>query len=242
MIPRAAPLFSAHHVSRTFGRTHALVNIDLELRAGETVALFGPNGAGKTTLLRLAATLLPPTRGLLRLEGRVVRGATRSELRRRIGLVTHASFLYTELTAEENLLLHARLRAVDSPRDHVDHLLRQVGLWDRRMERVAHFSRGMQQRLTLARALVGNPDILFLDEPFSGLDTQGSECLAGILQDGQQAGRATLFSSHDLPRGLALAHRYILLEAGQVRTSRSTAPFRLDSSRRLVSLESLVET
>jgi heme exporter protein A len=224
--PRDTPLLAFQGVTRAYGRLRALEAVDGELAASETVVLFGPNGAGKTTLLRIASTLLTPTRGRLLFRGQPLDRRSRAAYRHRIGLVGHATFLYDELSAEENLLLHARLRGLRAPARRVADLLEQVGLRERRHDRVDHFSRGMQQRLSLARALVAAPDILLLDEPFSGLDEPGTEVLSRILRQRRQDGHSTLLCTHDLPLGVALSDRFILLTRGRVRCIRACEPFR----------------
>ncbi len=219
-------LLQFQQVFRAYGRIRALAGVDLEVRAGETLALFGANGAGKTTLLRLAATLLSPSSGQLFFRGQPLDRRRRAAYRARLGFLGHASFLYDDLSARENLLLHARLHGVTDAGARVDALLQQVGLAERGHDRAAHFSRGMQQRLSLARALVGSPDLLLLDEPFSGLDGPGSEILRRALEDRRREGRCTVLSSHDLHLGLALADRYVLLERGAVRRVWDCEPLR----------------
>ena len=214
----APALLAFKRVSRAYGRLRALNRVSFDVQQGETIALFGANGAGKSTLLRVASTLLTPTSGDVIYRGTPLDGRTRADYRRAMGLVGHASFLYDELSARENLILHGRLRQVPSPGTRADELLEVVGLAHRRDDRVSHFSRGMEQRLSLARALVSAPDLLLLDEPFSGLDGPGTEVLCAVLQTHRQAGHTTLLVSHDLPLGLSLADRYVLLDRGAVRT------------------------
>jgi heme exporter protein A len=224
--PDDSSLLRFEGITRAYGRLRALEAVDGELASGETLVLFGPNGAGKTTLLRIASTLLTPTRGRLLFRGQTLDRRSRAAYRHRIGLVGHATFLYDELSAEENLLLHARLRGVETPARRVADLLEQVGLTERRHDRVSHFSRGMQQRLSLARALAAAPDILLLDEPFSGLDEPGTAVLTRLLRQRRQEGHSTLLCTHDLPLGVALADRFLLLERGRVRRVGACDPHR----------------
>ncbi len=221
-----SPLLSFQDVSRAYGRLRALDGVTLEVHSGETMALFGANGAGKSTLLRVASTLLTPSSGRVVHRGRALDARSRGDYRHAIGLVGHASFLYDELSARENLILHGRLRGTADGTDRADRLLEQVGLASRRDDRVSHFSRGMEQRLSLARALVSQPEILLLDEPFSGLDGPGTETLCHVLRQHHQQGGTTLMVSHDLPLGLSLADRYVLLDRGRIRRVAPAAPWR----------------
>jgi len=220
------PLLSLRRVSRSYGRIRALHRVTLDVMAGEAIAIFGANGAGKTTLLRVVSTLLAPSGGQLLYHGKVLDGNSRSTYRRAIGLVGHASFLYDELSARENLLLHARLRQVPDAEKRVDQLLERVGLSQRQDDRVSHFSRGMEQRLSLARALVSRPDLLLLDEPFTGLDKAGTDLLCQVLQEHRATGGTTLLISHDLPLGLSLVDRYLILSGGTLRTLALASPWR----------------
>ena len=221
--PPALLLFKG--VSRAYGRLRALNRVSFQVEAGETIALFGANGAGKSTLLRVASTLLTPTGGTVVYRGTTLDGRSRAAYRQAMGMVGHASFLYDELSARENLILHGRLRRISAPHARADELLEQVGLAHRRDDRVSHFSRGMEQRLSLARALVSAPDLLLLDEPFSGLDGTGTEVLCTVLRAHHEAGGTTLLVSHDLPLGLSLADRYVLLDRGAVRTVADARPW-----------------
>ena len=219
------PILSLRRVSRVYGRIRALCAVSFDVAAGEAIALFGANGAGKTTLLRVASTLLTPSGGEILYRGKVLNGGSRNTYRRAIGLVGHASFLYDELSARENLILHARLRQVPAAEERADHLLERVGLMERRHDRVSHFSRGMEQRLSLARALVSKPDLLLLDEPFTGLDKPGTELLCQVLRDHRDAGGTTIMISHDLSLGLSLVDRYLLLAQGALHTVADASPW-----------------
>jgi len=224
--PALEPLLSLRRVSRVYGRLRALYKVTLDIYPGEAIALFGANGAGKTTLLRVAATLLTPSEGEILYRGKALDGNSRSTYRHAVGLVGHASFLYDELSARENLLLHARLRRVPEAEKRTDDLLERVGLSQRQNDRVSHFSRGMEQRLSLARALVSRPDLLLLDEPFTGLDKPGTELLCQVLHDHRAAGGTTVLISHDLALGLSLADRYLLLSRGELHTVADAGPWR----------------
>jgi ABC-type multidrug transport system ATPase subunit len=187
-------VISARGLGRSFGAKRVLRNLDLELAERELLLVTGPNGSGKSTLLALCAGLLVPTQG--ELEVAAERG--------RIGYLAHEPLVYRELTALENLDLYGRLYRVPERRERVGMLLERYGLWEVRRERVATFSRGMQQRLALCRTLLHEPDLLLLDEPYAGLDEEGTELLDAEL--GALAGTRTLvLATHDPERVEPLA-------------------------------------
>jgi heme exporter protein A len=184
-------------VSRTFGRRRALNRVSLAAEAGTITALLGHNGAGKSTLLSIAATLLRPT------SGRVKYGETDAEaggaaLRARIGLLAHDLYLYPELTAAENLHFFAKVYGLDGVEGRVDAALDRAGLAERRDDVVSGFSRGMRQRLALERALIHEPRLLLLDEPFTGLDEAARTALRGRLRAARDAGAIVLLTTHDI--------------------------------------------
>ena len=203
------PVVELRECSKRFGERLALRRVSLRVEPGETVALVGPNGSGKSTLLRLVAGLARPTAGSARLDG-VDAAAAPPELRGRIGLVAHRALAYRGLTARENLALQARLHR--RPPGDVASALERVGLADRADERIDGFSRGMTQRLGLARALLHEPELLLLDEPATGLDLEGQAMLAEVVREGG-GGRTTIFTTHD-PAALALAGRVVTLAGG----------------------------
>jgi len=205
----------ARQLSVIYGRTRALAGVDLAVGWGERVALFGPNGAGKTTLLRTLASLTRPTTGSVLIGGQpIARDPLRA--RRLVGVVAHQTYLYDELTARENLRFYARLYGVAAADQRVDAVLEQVGMYQRRDERVAALSRGMQQRLALARAVLHDPPILLLDEPDTGLDLASFQVLEALLLGSAGRERTVVLASHNLEQGLRLAHRVVLLVAGRV--------------------------
>ncbi|NGM70688.1 ABC transporter ATP-binding protein [Natronolimnobius sp. AArcel1] len=201
---------SVSGVSKHFGAHIGVDDVSFELEAGETAVLFGANGAGKTTLLRMLASLSRPTEGEITIAGDPLIGS--AAVRARIGVVTHETMLYEELTARENLRLHARLHGVDTTR--CDDLLETVGLADRGGERVAGFSHGMSKRVSLARALIHDPDLLLFDEPYTGLDQASLQRIAGVLESLED--RAVIVSTHDLERGYRLADRVLFLRNGRL--------------------------
>ncbi|HEX6465154.1 MAG TPA: heme ABC exporter ATP-binding protein CcmA [Vicinamibacterales bacterium] len=183
-------------VTRTFGRRRALSKVSMSADAGTITALLGHNGAGKSTLLSIAATLLQPTSGHVSFgahEGRT--GGT--ALRSRIGMLGHDLYLYAELSATENLRFFAKLYGLEDVERRVDAALDRAGLTERRDEPVSGFSRGMRQRLALERALIHEPRLLLLDEPFTGLDDAAREALRVRLQSARSAGAIVLLTTHD---------------------------------------------
>ena len=202
-------------LKKSYGLRPVLRGIDLDVAPGECLALMGPNGAGKTTLLRILATLSKPTAGLVRVAGLPLPAAA-GEVRRRLGVVAHHTLLYGDLTAEENLQFYARLYAVRDAQPRIAAVLEQVGLARRRHDLVRTFSRGMQQRLAIGRALLAGPQVLMLDEPYTGLDPQAASMLDELLRDARLDGRTVLLTTHDLARALALADRVAILARGVI--------------------------
>jgi heme exporter protein A len=211
----AAPAIEARRVGKHFGHAVALKGVDLSLPQGEFLTLFGPNGAGKTTLIRILATLARPSEGEIRLFGLTLAQAS-SDLRRRIGVVSHKSFLYGALTAYQNLLFYARMFDLDGPRQRVEAILERVGLAHRMHDPVGTFSRGLEQRCAIARALIHDPDLLLFDEPFTGLDPEAADQLAGLLHQLHDSARTVLLTSHDLNRGAEMADQIAILASGRV--------------------------
>lgn len=213
--PPSGLALEAAGLSKRFGAVLALDGVGLRVGVGEAVALFGPNGAGKTTLLRILGLGLRPGAGWIRVAGLDPQRDERA-IRRRIGVISHQSFLYDDLTARENLQLFARLYAVPEPTRRSDELLARFELEHRAHDRVRELSRGLQQRLALARALVHDPAIVLLDEPFSGLDPHAAEVLRNTLHGLRGRGRTFLLVTHDLQQGLELAERWIVLARGRI--------------------------
>jgi len=211
------------NIDKRYGGLYALRRVSLEISAGECVAFAGRNGSGKTTLLRIAARLVRPSSGRVSfLNGGEERGVPPPA-----GFVAHATMVYDELTAEENLLLFARLQGIAEPVARIEALLREVGLVERRGSLVRTFSRGMRQRVAIARALLNEPAVVLLDEPTTGLDPQGASWFAQTLRQLRDSGRTILMSLHGESEVSTLATRAIQLDAGAVvADTRAGANFR----------------
>lgn len=200
---------------KNYGMLPVLRGVDLHVHPGEFVTLVGANGAGKTTLLRIIATLLRPTSGQVSVGGWPLPQHA-DKVRRHMGLVSHHALLYGDLTAAENLMFFARLYDLDNYEARVENALRAVGLLARQRDAVRTFSRGMTQRLTLARATLHEPDVLLFDEPYTGLDQEASQLLDDLLRREQARGRTILMITHDLVHGLNLCDRIAILSRGKI--------------------------
>jgi heme exporter protein A len=200
---------------KSFGPLSALRGIDLQVPDGQFLTIFGPNGAGKTTLLRILATLLRPTRGDVYLNGHPLT-ADDPEMRRQIGYLSDRPLIYPHLTAEENLYFFGRLYDVSPVHERVDSLLQAVGLQARRHSTAGTLSRGLQQRLSLARSLLHQPAILLLDEPFTGLDPQATAMLEDMLLSLRPRSQTVIMTIHNLEQGWALCDRLVILARGSV--------------------------
>jgi heme exporter protein A len=203
---------------KRFGSKTVLRGLDFQVQPGEFVAILGPNGAGKTTLLRILASLSRPTMGLVQVAGYSLPPQA-DKVRARLGVVTHLPLLYGDLSAEENLLFFGRLYAVKSLEDRIDIVLDLVGLRQRRRDLVRSFSRGMQQRLAIGRAILHDPEVLLLDEPHTGLDQDACDMLDTLLKNVTGKHRTVIMTSHDLARVEDLANRFDILLNGVIHSS-----------------------
>ncbi|MEO6414448.1 MAG: heme ABC exporter ATP-binding protein CcmA [Gemmatimonadaceae bacterium] len=205
-------MITTHGLSRRFGGRTAVSDVSLSLAAGDCLALFGPNGAGKTTLLRMLAGLLRPTEGSGSVAGIALPGG--SELRGAIGYISHASMLYGALTARENVELAAKLFGLPDARAQSLRALERMELSARAETPVRLLSRGMQQRVSIARATVHDPRVVLLDEPFTGLDDSGSAALAAHLASLRASGRTMVLVTHQIAEGLSLATHAAIMRSG----------------------------
>lgn len=199
------------HLSKRFGTFRAVSDLTLEIEKGQFVSLFGPNGAGKTTLLKLVAGLLKPTSGTISLPF----NGSGTE-RRNVGYVSHRSLLYQEMTGIENLLFYSRLYGVARPRKRSRGILERMGLGEAGEQLVREYSRGMKQRLTLGRALLHEPSLLLLDEPYVGLDQQGNQLLTRILRSLKDGDHTVILVTHNLSEGLELCDRVLIQHQGSL--------------------------
>ena len=207
------PVVQAEGLVRSFAGRRVVDSVSFTLRAGDCLALFGPNGAGKTTLLRLLAGLLAPGEGTVRVNGVSLKegAAARAE----VGLVSHASMLYGALTVRENVELAARLYGLPDPVEAARAALAIMGVEDRAETPARTLSRGLQQRVSIARAMVHAPRLLLCDEPYTGLDDAGSAALTEVLTERREAGAALLLVTHNLTEGLALATQAAIMRRGR---------------------------
>jgi heme exporter protein A len=201
-------------VRKCYGRLVAVDDVSFAVEVGRTVGLFGPNGAGKTTLLRLLAGLARPTAGTITV-GESAHPPDDRAVYRTLGVVTHDSMLYDDLTARENLRVHAGLHGLDDRAGRCEEVLDAVGLRRRASERPSAFSHGLRKRLALARALLHDPAVLLLDEPYAGLDRRAVDDLAGVLDDVDD--RTVLLTTHDLDRGFDRCDRALVVGEGRLR-------------------------
>jgi heme exporter protein A len=226
------PMIEVRNLVKSFGAKHALRGVNLRVMPGESVVIFGPNGAGKSTLVRILSSLSRPSGGTVHIGGLDLAKHSHG-IRRYLGVVSHAPLLYDSLTAEENLSFFAGLYGMKQPEQRIKAMLQRVGLYGRRGDLVRTFSRGMVQRMAIARALLHDPEVLLLDEPDTGLDPQAAEMLHGLLSE--LSGRATAGSdgpnragapverprtivtvTHSIERGLAIADKVLILANGRV--------------------------
>lgn len=203
---------------KRFGPKTILRGLDFQVEKGEFVALLGPNGAGKTTFLRVLASLSAPTLGKVQISGYLLPQQS-AAVRRRLGVVLHQPLLYGDLTADENLRFYGRMYALDQLESRISETLELVGLANRRRDLVRTFSRGMQQRLSIARAVLHDPDVILFDEPYTGLDQDASAMLDDVLRRVAAQGRTIVMTSHDLARTADLASRFDVLSRGVISAS-----------------------
>ena len=208
-----SPAVQVAALRKQFGRRAAVAGVDFELAAGDCLAVFGPNGAGKTTLLRLVAGLLKPTSGSARVAGVEVRADRNA--RAAVGIISHHSMLYAPLTVRENVEFTARLYGLADPRAAATRALETMHVLDRAETLVRTLSRGLQQRVSIARAMVHEPSVVLLDEPYSGLDEAGSAALTDLLTALRARGATLIVVTHNVAEGLAIASHAAIMTEGR---------------------------
>ena len=207
------PIIEAADLARTFGSRTAVAGVTFSILPGDCLAVFGPNGAGKTTLLRMLAGLLKPTSGSARLAGIPLPGGPLA--RSRVGLISHHTMLYDALSARENVTFAARLYGIRDTRTRVNESLQRMSMLERADAPVRLLSRGMQQRVSIARAMVHQPQIVLADEPYSGLDESGARSLTALLRELRSSGTAVIIVTHNLAEGLSLATHAAVMQRGK---------------------------
>lgn len=213
-------MISVHRLGKRYGLKNILLNLDFEVKEGEFVALMGPNGAGKTTFLRILASLSKATSGKVQVAGYSLPEQS-AQVRCNLGVVSHLPLLYGDLSAEENLIFYSRMYSIRNIADRINDVLDFVGLANRRKDMVRTFSRGMQQRLAIGRAILHDPAVLLLDEPHTGLDQDACNMLDKLLEEVAGRGKTIVMTSHDLARVEDLAGRFDVLSRGKIVASAS---------------------
>ncbi len=228
----SGPLLAVRGLEKRFGLAPVLRGVDLDLFPGELLLLLGPNGAGKTTLTKVLTLLSRPGRGEIAFRGKPLDEKGRLDLRGALGYLSHQSFLYAHLTAEENLLFFAGLYGVADAPARIPGLLGRLGLSHARRQPVGTFSRGMQQRLSMARVLLTDPTVVILDEPYAGLDPEGSRTFTGLLSGLKAEHRAILLVSHEIDDCLPAVDRVAVLYGGRIAWQASAAGLTAESLKR----------
>lgn len=214
-------------LTKSFGNNQALRGIDLDVKHGESIAVFGPNGAGKTTLIRVLATVINPSSGRVIIDGLDLKKKA-DDIRRKIGVVTHQTFLYSNLTAYENLEFYGRLFDVTDRKERICEVVDIMGMTPHLHDRIGTLSHGMQQRLSIARSLLHRPVIMLLDEPETGLDQQAMSLLWNILKTEQGSRPSVIVTTHNLEQGLELGDRFVILNKGKIVYENSKQSLNLD--------------
>ena len=213
--PASDIAISVRDIKKNFGFIEAVRGVSFDLRKGEFLTLLGPNGAGKTTLLNMLSSLTRPTSGTATVAGCNVLNGDPS-LRKEIGVISHSSCLYADLSAFENMLFYAKIYGLENPKGRAVEVVEEVGLKARLHDRVRTFSRGMLQRLSIARATIHNPSVLFLDEPYTGLDQHASSLFKDYLQSLHTQKRTVILTTHDIQRGLEMCDWVAILVRGRI--------------------------
>ncbi|HWP48808.1 MAG TPA: heme ABC exporter ATP-binding protein CcmA [Candidatus Limnocylindrales bacterium] len=203
------------NLTKSFGNFKALKGINLKLEKGQFLTIFGPNGAGKTTLIKILSTLMKPTSGVIKIAGLDPREDGES-VRKQIGVISHSTYLYPNLTAYENLKFYGKMYDLQNLPTTIERVLEDVGLKDRMHDLVRTYSRGMQQRLSIARAILHDPAVMFLDEPYTGLDLHAAEMLRDLLQTVHTRERTVIMTTHSISQGLEVSDMVGILVRGKL--------------------------
>lgn len=220
------PLLSVTNLQKDIGKKNILKNISFSLKQGEVLSILGPNGAGKSTLLRILSVVTNLTDGELWIRGKEIT-VEESRLRQEIGVISHETFLYDDLTAYENLKFYGEMYGVEDIQERIFDVIDKVGLNFCLRDLVRTFSRGMKQRLSIARAILHLPGILLLDEPYTGLDQHAVEMLDGIINDLNTSQRTIVMVTHNFKQGLAMSDRFLILDAGEIQFAGISNDFNL---------------
>ena len=218
-------------IGKSFGRQTALDGVSFKVAPGRCLVMFGPNGAGKTTLIRLLSTLALPTAGTALICGSDIRSSA-LDVREIVGVISHESFLYDAMTAIENLRFYAKMYGADSSSERLEQSLEEVGLIERADDPVSSMSRGMTQRLALARCMLHGPRVLLLDEPYSGLDPHGAEILTRQIAELRERNCTIMLTTHRLDTGLEVADRVAILVRGRLSVHADRRDFTRDEFQR----------
>jgi len=213
--PASSCAIEVRGLAKAFGERYALRGVDLKVNRGERLVVFGPNGAGKTTLVKIISTLVKPSAGHVWLDGIDIRERA-AQIRRRISLVSHQTFLYDDLTVYENLRFYGRMYGVPGLEEKIREVVSWVQLEPRLHDRVGTLSHGLQQRASIARAVLHSPSMLFLDEPEVGLDPQASNVVNDVLGRLDTGSRTVVMTTHNLERGLELGDSFVILDRGKI--------------------------
>ncbi len=227
-------------LTKSYNNRLALRCVDLEVNQGESLVILGPNGAGKTTLIKILATIVKPTGGEITING-LDHSRHAEEIRRRIGVVTHETFLYSNLTVQENLEFYNRMYNIPDPKEQIQEVVSLVGMTPQLHQRVSTLSRGMQQRISIARALLHQPSIMLLDEPETGLDQQALNILWQAVKGEGTENRTVILTTHNLERGLSLADRVVILSGGAVVYQQSGKSLDLNSLKKAYEESTIVK-
>lgn len=216
------PLIQFSKVNKKYGHIHALKDVSVTFDKGEFISIFGPNGAGKSTFLKLLCTMTSPSSGEIKYEGIPLK-KLKDDFRSRFGVISHQPFLYSELTAMENLRFYANLYGVKNIDERIKELMSKVELYKRRNDKVRGYSRGMLQRLSITRALLHSPDIVVLDEPYTGLDTHASSILTNILTELFDNNHTIIMVTHNIKQGYDASSRLGIIKGGKLVFNDQTA-------------------